>query len=90
MKKFFCNGKKDFCSVHICPEDCEFYDNTGGEYVEAKPTRADHIRSMTDEELAAFVCSLCDCTHDRCPGIDYCRKGHKGLIDWLKQPYKED
>lgn len=40
MKKFYCNGKKDFCHRNLdCNasetlEECEFYDETGGEYVE--------------------------------------------------------
>ena len=34
MSKFFCNGKKDFCDKDICPNDCEFFDNTGGKYID--------------------------------------------------------
>ena len=40
-------------------------------------TNADHIRSMTDEELAGFVFGISDMTYDYAES-------------WLKQPYKED
>ena len=47
-------------------------------------TNADHIRSMTDEELGLFLgewaerhlCCMCDGTGE--------------TLHWLKQPYKED
>jgi hypothetical protein len=54
MKKFFCNGKKDFCDKELCPHDCEFFTNSGGEYV-SQMTNADRIRAMSDEELAVFL-----------------------------------
>ena len=43
-------------------------------------TNADHIRSMTDEELAEFLCR-----------VDV-RKGATDMVgweSWLKQPYKD-
>ena len=53
-------------------------------------TNGDKIRSMTDEELAKWLCSImtvecCDCT---CPGRDVCTK-HNGLDKWLKQEVQE-
>lgn len=39
-------------------------------------TNADHIRSMTDEELADFLVELAD-------------DGNLLIRDWLKQPYEE-
>ena len=54
---------------------------------EAKPmTNADHIRSMSDEELASYV--ICP-TEKRCefccePNCNDC------VLEWLKQPYKEN
>lgn len=39
MKKFYCNGKKGFCERDLdCEasdtrEICEFFDETGGEYI---------------------------------------------------------
>lgn len=51
-------------------------------------TNADHIRSMTDEELAKFILqSPCDkVRHD-----DFdCYGACEGCVSiWLKQPYKE-
>ena len=53
-------------------------------------TNADRIRSMSDDELAAFLCNLrsekaCDgCLN--CVAERFCRIGHTGMIDWLKQP----
>ena len=54
-------------------------------------TNAERIRSMTDEELAAFLCNLRSeeayentCSH--CVAERFCRIGHTGMIDWLQQP----
>lgn len=87
MKKFFCFGLKDFCGCDILCADCTYYDNSGGEYREAPISNADHIRSMTDEELAKFLLGV------------YCRGWSHGADDnedadinfaeWLKQIYKE-
>lgn len=67
---------------------------------EQKPkTNADHIRSMTDEELAEWIYNgassdPCDyCTPDSCfcDGATCRGKADAEIIaDWLKQPYKED
>ena len=46
-----------------------------------KPTHADRIRSMTDEELARFIC---DQIIDRNIGIP-----SETWLDWLKQEAKE-
>ena len=59
-------------------------------------TNADHIRSMTDEELAVFLMELMFKTpcfgegvfpYHPCPQEQNCRECG---LDWLKQPYKED
>ena len=40
MKKFYCNGKKDFCDrnqdceSNETQEDCKYYNEEGGEWVE--------------------------------------------------------
>ena len=54
-------------------------------------TNADRIRSMSDDELAAFLCNLRSeeayentCSH--CVAERFCRIGHTGMIDWLQQP----
>ena len=62
-------------------------------------TNADHIRSMTDEELAEFlecfgVCHYCS-EHERLENEPLLRgercddNCEKHMLDWLKQPYKE-
>lgn len=62
-------------------------------------TNAQHIRSMTDEELAEFLCGVyddenCGVYQDECGKficgttiIDY---DQYKIADWLKQPYKEE
>lgn len=46
----FCNSKGGFCDKIPCDRTCQFYDGSGSKDVRS---RADQIRSMTDEELAA-------------------------------------
>ena len=51
-------------------------------------TKADNIRAMTDEELAEFMChnvsnGTVNCAF--CAAEEFCRMGHIGWIDWLKQ-----
>lgn len=52
-----------------------------------KQTNADRIRSMTDEELAAFLCNITankeECSS--CLAEQYCHRGHTGFEDWLKE-----
>ena len=59
--------------------------------VDTKPkpiTNADRIRSMTDEELAEFMChnvsnGTVNCAF--CAAAEFCRMGHNGWLDWLRQ-----
>ena len=55
-------------------------------------TEADRIRSMSDEELAAWVCSHMtpDCCELKCPARDICSLGDNGLVKWMKQPAEKD
>ena len=78
-----CNNKK--CSLGECdqPETCAAYVPV--------LTRADKIRAMSDEELAAFLCNLRSeeaygnaCSN--CVAERFCRIGHTGMIDWLQKP----
>lgn len=51
-------------------------------------TNADKIRTMSDEELAEFMChnvsnKTVNCAF--CAAEEFCRIGHIGWIDWLKQ-----
>ena len=65
---------------------------------EQKPiTNADHIRSMSDEELMQFFCKeilckkfLIDACYKICPVRKQCSPGHNGILEWLKQPWKEN
>ena len=59
-------------------------------------TNADHIRSMTDEELAEMFCkkylcktfgaNACYGSAPICPAVKLCGSGHNGILEWLKQP----
>ena len=62
-------------------------------------TNADHIRSMTDEELGKWIangistdpCDYCNVCEVYCDGTPCKGKTDEGIIQkWLKQPYKED
>lgn len=56
---------------------------------DAPQTNADRIRSMTDEELTAFLCDVRAGTGGECAGClawNYCSNGHTGWGDWLQQP----
>lgn len=64
-----------------------------------RKTNADHIRSMSDEELAVLfgaMCAVAECHSPDghvCPFIEDCpidALGDKLWPNWLKQPYKED
>lgn len=65
------------------------------------PTNADHIRSMTDEELAKWLdedlSCCCYCSEDArleneplLHGEKCDEQCKKHLLDWLKQPYGGD
>ena len=50
----------------------------------AHMTNADNIRSMNDEMLDGFICSLLRC--------EFCKFGRRGgcdLLEWLQQPAEE-
>ncbi len=90
IKKRVCDrcGKEFFATYRewLC-KDC--MNDLGWEYT--PKTNADHIRSMTDEELARMLWKTgrnyrvlrCD------PVVDF-KEQTAALIEWLKQPYKED
>lgn len=67
-------------------------------FTEGGQTNAEHIRSMTDEELAEWLeevdCWNCDCcVYQRECRLEYDEEKHDcadGRMKWLKQPYKED
>lgn len=55
-------------------------------------TNADKIRSMTDEELGKWICSIMssDCCRWTCPARHMCGLNDNGLVKWLKQPAEEE
>lgn len=60
-----------------------------------KPTNADRIRAMSDEELAKFLCNFRsrDSSEHPCNGCKaepHCHTGHNGMEDWLQMPAEED
>lgn len=63
-------------------------------YSDAKPTNADYIRSMTDEELADWYFDkfflyvpYCSIIEDGCPEHDDCRIC---LLRWMKQEREDE
>ena len=58
---------------------------------EEKPTNADHIRAMSNEELARFL--LMEVVNDKCYGICHgsCTGNDciSGIVKWLNSEYKE-
>ena len=81
-----CNNKK--CSLGECdqPETCTAYVPV--------ITNADRIRSMSDEELAAFLCNLrleeaYENACENCVAESFCYTGHTGMIDWLRLPVED-
>ena len=63
-----------------------------------KPTNADKIRAMSDEELAEFILQIASCDKENvlCVPTEYKHSGkcnghcREGRINWLKQEAKED
>lgn len=86
-----CGGSWAYCDgmCHVC----EKANITTSNSTAAAKTNADHIRSMTDEELAEFFCCripTCppDVEEDRVCYVDAdCKRCWRG---WLILPYKED
>ena len=55
-------------------------------------TNADHIRSMTDEELCDFILDKREnghCFNDRCYFNDTDKGCDDCTMEWLKQPYEK-
>lgn len=84
-KKFSVNGVISYCVDGPCQDEVL--------------TNADRIRSMSDEELAYFICSNFECKF--CPishiediwleAVCDAQHGHEieKLVEWLQQPVKE-
>ena len=77
--------------------NCDGFAEDFGEDASA-PTNADHIRSMTDEELAKFLadevphgdCYGCQLECSVCEGDKFDTSCRNAFYKWLKQPYKEE
>ena len=54
-------------------------------------TNIEYIRSMTDAELAAFLCDLAagDGCHD-CPANAFCESGKNGMREYLTKKGESD
>ena len=87
-----CKYKSKLCFSGWCDVACMYCTFTQERNCEHnKKTNADRIRSMTDEELAAWIAgmsTICEC----CAELNECasprgfnRCSH-GIEDWLKQP----
>lgn len=64
----------------IDPNECDLWPDP------VPMTNADHIRAMSDEELASVIM----CPYDVEPNLCYSRKScYACSLDWLKLPYKE-
>lgn len=52
-------------------------------------TNGDRIRRMTDDKLAALLCDISSQQEEGhcelCIAAPYCRAGHDGFLDWLKE-----
>ena len=55
-------------------------------------TNADHIRAMSDEELASWFCNsvTMECCYDTCPARHICSGDDNGMFKWLKQPFERE
>lgn len=89
------------CVYRTTDDKCEFYSDHGKGIVsycdfddceEKKPSNADCIRAMTDEELAEFItpvkcvdCHLLDCGVEEEMLNGKRRTCQERVLDWLKQ-----
>ena len=70
MKKFWCNGKKDFCETTINCINCEYYSNLGGADNEVKEIKTNYDKITENEEtLAEFLSD------------DWCPKGYRIICE---------
>ena len=53
-------------------------------------TRADYIRSLSDEQLAVFLCDFNPDTCGTCAAADYCYPHHNGMKEWLQENIEKE
>lgn len=88
----YCKDCVGFEECKITGRTVEFAVDDGVciDFDERKPqTNGDRIRSMSDEELAAFLCKKFGCYSETCPGIELCKPNEgkaNGVLKWLQQP----
>ena len=95
-----CGGRVRSISVGWKCESCQGFIDMRGEFHPHKEepfmppmTNADRIRAMSDEELAKFIATPCQCEVSpkrdgfRECGNDLCLQY---LLKWLQQPAEED
>lgn len=102
MKSFYCNGKHALCDLDTCPDDCGYFDDSGGEliYEPDVVTNADRIKAMSLDELADFICNIDLChncsEHERLSDNPLMRLQKcdadcvRHALEWLKQPVEEE
>ena len=79
-----CESCKNFDETTICLE-C----NSGSNFEEVIVTNAERIRSMSDEELAGFLCKISSCHPNTCPAYTACMsKVRIGMKYWLQSEVK--
>ena len=75
------DGKNCWCGVdgeYIYFRKC---DDSLGDLL----SNADRIRSMSDEELAEYICNISKCAPDYCPAYKICMRTEHGIINkWLR------
>ena len=76
----------EFVNCSTCKTDCVRADGNYGytfcdNHTHPPMTNADRIRSMTDEELKEFLCSLLQCKFCEFEGWGGCE-----LLEWLQPP----
>ena len=87
--KGFCGECDRRYACDIDPDKCD-------EWPDPVPmTNADRIRTMSNEELAVWLCDLfsVDTCYTHCPGYDFCYDPYgksNGLKKWLQQAAEED
>ena len=74
----------DGCKVKEHGGVCQLT-NTAQPITEYRMTSADRIRSMTDEELKKFICSMF-----KCEFCDFELGERCGLLNWLQMPAEDD
>ena len=78
----YCNlcGQHGYDDYVLCPNcGADMTEGTGDDTKVL--TNADRIRSMSDEELKEFICSILQCKFCKFEGFGGCE-----LLEWLQQP----